>query len=221
MGAPGAGKGTQAKRIAERYRVPHVSTGEILRHHIRNDSPLGREAKTYIDEGHLVPDEIVNRIVEERLAYCDDTATGFILDGFPRALAQARELDAMLARRGESLDIALNLAVQDEELVERLVARRQCPKCGEIYNLKFNPPPPPPRCSLPGCRTVALIQREDDREATVRERLRVYHETGDPILNYYEERGKLRTVDGEAGPPDDVFKTIESLIGSRNEAWSP
>lgn len=211
MGGPGAGKGTQAQRIATKYSLPHISTGEIFRRHIEDETELGREIKRYLDKGQLAPDAVALKVVERRLNE-PDCKVGYILDGFPRSLEQAQALDTMLETRQEQLNLVINLAVDDDEIVERLTARRMCPACGAIYNVRFNPPKQFPYCDRQGCEGVELVQRDDDREDTVRARLNVYHKTTEPIIQFYEERGMLKTVRGMGRTPDEIFKTVETLI---------
>ena len=211
MGGPGAGKGTQAYRVAKKYGVPHISTGEIFRRHIEDETELGREIKRYLDKGQLAPDAVALKVVERRLSD-SDCAKGYILDGFPRSLEQATAFDEMLEARGEQLNLVLNLAVDDDEIVERLTARRMCPQCGGIYNVRFNPPKEYPYCDREGCDKVELVQRDDDREETVRARLNVYHKTTEPMIQFYEEKGLLRTVRGMGRTPDEIWQTVASLI---------
>jgi adenylate kinase len=220
MGAPGAGKGTQAKRIAEAHGVPHISTGDIFRRHIEEDTELGRKAKVYMDCGHLVPDELACAIVERRIAK-PDCHKGYVLDGFPRSVNQARQFDHVIARCEEPLTMVINLLVQDEEIVERLSARRTCPRCGAIFNMKFNPPRDGGVCDIPDCSQAPLVQRDDDKEGTVRERLRVYHETTEPLLGYYAAQGLLANVNGEGATPGEVFEKVEEVIANRDEACMP
>ena len=202
LGGPGAGKGTQAVRMAEDRGLPHISTGDIFRKHLKEGTELGRQVQSYLNSGALVPDELTCAIVADRLAQ-PDCAQGFILDGFPRSLPQAEMLDKLLTEKGEPLDVAIEIAVPDEEIVERLSARRSDPETGTIYNLKFNPPPP----------EVAdrVIQREDDQPETIRQRLAVYHETTEPIIDYYRERGLLKSVNGSA-PPDEIYQRINEVL---------
>ena len=218
LGAPGAGKGTQAQRIAQGRRIPHISTGDIFRAHLKGGTPLGKEVQQYLDSGTLVPDELTCRIVSERLSE-PDCADGFILDGFPRSLPQAESLERTLADRGMPLDGAVEVAVPDEEIVDRLTARRTCKVCGAIYNMKFTPPATGDgtRCDRPGCRGE-LMQRSDDCEETIRERLNVYHETTEPLLQYYRERGTLRSVPGSGLSPDAVFASIEDALAALEAA---
>lgn len=211
MGGPGAGKGTQAQRIATKYNLPHISTGEILRRHIDEGTELGNEIKRYLDNGQLAPDAVAVKVAERRLKM-PDCANGYILDGFPRSLEQAKAFAEMLEKRGEQLNLVINLVVDDDEIVERLTTRRMCPQCGGIYNVRFNPPKNYPYCDNPGCEKVELVQRDDDREETVRARLNVYHKMTGPILAFYEERNRLKAVRGMGRTPDQVFKTVEGLI---------
>jgi len=214
LGAPGAGKGTQAKRMAEKYGLPHISTGDIFRAHLREGTPLGQQVKGYLDSGKLVPDELTCAIVADRTAQ-DDAKNGYILDGFPRSLPQAEEFQRLLEERGEKINLAINIDVTDDEIVDRLTARRSCPKCGAIYNLKFKPPKNDNVCDLDG---EQLIQRQDDKEDTVKERLNVYHETTEPIIEYYDRRGVLKTVEGTGSTPDDVFKKVEEIVSAAGAA---
>lgn len=209
LGGPGAGKGTQAKRMAVAYKLPHISTGDIFRAHLREGTPIGLQVKQYLDSGGLVPDELTCQIVADRIC-SEDCSVGYILDGFPRSLPQAKEFQRLLATRGEAVDLVINVDITDEEIVDRLSSRRSCPKCGAIYNLKFGPPKQEGVCDVDG---EALIQRVDDQEATIRERLRVYHETTEPIIAYYEEQGMLKTVDGSVAP-EAVFAKIEEIIAA-------
>ncbi|HOZ47687.1 MAG TPA: adenylate kinase [Candidatus Hydrogenedentes bacterium] len=213
LGAPGAGKGTQAKRIAQVYGLPHISTGDIFRENLRNGTDLGRQVQQYMDAGRLVPDDLTCAIVADRLAK-DDCRAGYILDGFPRSLPQAEALEKVLADHGTKLDVAVNIDVQDAEIVDRLTARRSCSKCGRIYNLKFDAPKEAGVCDEPACEKAPLIHRRDDQEETIRERLRVYHETTEPIIAFYERAGILETVSGTGRTPDTVFATIEETLAA-------
>jgi adenylate kinase len=208
LGAPGAGKGTQAKRLAEKDGLPHISTGDIFRAHLRQGTPLGLEVKGYLDTGQLVPDDLTCRIVAERLTE-DDCQAGYILDGFPRTIPQAEKLDQVLQAREDKLDVALNIYVPDDEIIDRLTARRFCPQCGAIYNLKYSSPKEDLKCDHDG---TGLIQREDDKEETIRERLRVYHESTEPIEAYYQSQGILETVNGSQDTPDSIFGKIEEVL---------
>jgi adenylate kinase len=211
MGAPGAGKGTQAKRIAAARDIPHVSTGDIFRFHLRTQSEMARNVKPFMDSGELVPDDFTCAVVAERLAR-SDCREGYILDGFPRSAPQAEAFDRLLAETGNRLDVALELEVSEDEIVDRLSARRTCPVCGAIYNLKFDPPPAGDSlCGLKGCQGK-LVRRADDDAETVRQRLWIYRTTTEPILQFYRERGLLRTVTGDRLPPNAVFAKFEEIL---------
>lgn len=192
LGPPGAGKGTQAKMLAECFGIPQISTGEILRAAVKDGTPMGIKAKAFMDAGGLVPDEVVVGIVRERLQQ-DDCSSGFILDGFPRTVAQADALEVNLAEMGKELDAVISLGVDTEALVERLTGRRSCQTCGRGYHLRFDPPQVEGLCDACG---GALFQRDDDREATIRKRLSVYHDQTAPLVRYYGARGRLTTIDG-------------------------
>jgi adenylate kinase len=214
LGAPGAGKGTQARRIAKKYGWPHISTGDIFRSHLEERTAIGQKIESYMRNGKLVPDELACQIVVERLAQ-SDCANGYILDGFPRSLPQAQALDNVLADRKEALDVVILLDVDDEEIVARLSGRRTCPNCGKIYNLKFNPPKNDLQCDKPGCEGANLVHREDDREETVRNRINVYHETTEPLIQYYERAGVLRRIDGAGHTLDNITERIEAVLDAR------
>ena len=202
LGPPGAGKGTQAEAIIRELAIPQISTGDIIRAAIRAGTALGKEFKSYTDAGKLVPDDLVNRMVDERLAQPDCTP-GFLLDGFPRTVVQAEALDAMLARRGRKLDHVLLLEVADEVLLERITGRRSDPQTGRVYHVKFDPPPPElaPR----------LIQRSDDTEEVLGKRLAEYHEKTAPLIPYYEKTGLLRRIDG-IGSMDEIRARIFGVL---------
>ena len=216
LGAPGAGKGTQAVRIAARLAVPHSSTGDIFRAHLKNGTAIGRQVQPYLDAGQLVPDELTCAIVADRLQ-ADDCRGGYVLDGFPRSVPQAEMLTQLLRDHGDDLDMAIDIAVPDEEIVGRLAARRFCPKCGKIFNLKFSPSGNGKKCDAPGC-DGSLERRSDDEEETIRERLRVYHETTEPIIGYYGNQGILRTVPAAQASADDVFAKVEELLRTAGAA---
>jgi len=203
LGAPGAGKGTQALRMAEVFGIPHISTGDIFRKNLKEGTPLGKRVQEYLNSGALVPDELTCEIVADRLAQ-PDCEKGFILDGFPRSIPQAEMLEKYLQAKGQQITAAINIDVPDAEIVERLSARRTDPVTGQIYNLKFSPPPAE--------ILDRLIQREDDKEETVLARLRTYHETTEPIIAWYEQRGLLRTVSGSGATPDQVFEQIMAVV---------
>lgn len=192
LGPPGAGKGTQAKMLTERYRIPQISTGDILRAAVKDGTPMGIQAKACMDAGQLVPDEVVVGIVRERLQQ-PDCAAGFILDGFPRTVAQAEALRATLAELGKELDAVISLEVDVEALVERLTGRRTCKNCGRGYHLRFDPPASPGVCDACGGE---LFQRDDDQEATIRKRLQVYEDQTAPLTGYYQGHGLLTGIDG-------------------------
>lgn len=209
MGPPGAGKGTQAAKLVERYDIPHVSTGDIFRGALQERTPLGLEAKRYMDVGALVPDQITVGITRERLAK-SDCIGGFILDGFPRTLQQAQALDQMLAKMGIRLNRVVNIVVSDPDLIPRLTGRRICHSCGTTYHMEFRPPSKPDICDRCGGE---LYQRDDDREETVRERLEVYHRQTQPLIRYYRNRDLYTEING-AQSSDAVFRDIiVSLTG--------
>lgn len=207
MGPPGAGKGTQAAMLAGKFGIPHVSPGEMFRRAARAGTPLGREASSYMEKGALVPDEITNAIIKERLAE-DDCRKGFILDGFPRNLAQAGVLQAVLNELEIPLDGAISIEVPVEELVRRSVGRRVCRQCGRTYHLESNPPRTTGLCDACGGE---LFLRSDDREDTVRNRLKVYHEHTAVLLDYYRERGELWVVDGNRSI-DEVLAELSGIL---------
>jgi len=207
LGPPGAGKGTQAERISEAYGIPHISTGDIFRENLKKGTELGLKAKEYMDRGELVPDEVVIGIVQARLAE-SDCGRGFILDGFPRTVAQADALKETLSRMGMGLDHVLNIQVEDDTVVERLTARRTCRDCGAVYHLKFDPPRQEGRCDACGGE---LYVRDDDREETVRARLEEYRRKTQPLIDYYRAQGLLRDIDGGA-PMDEVLGQIRRVL---------
>lgn len=207
MGLPGAGKGTQAEKINETYHIPHISTGDMFRLAIKEGTELGQKAKEYMDQGALVPDDVTIGIVKERLAK-DDCKDGFLLDGFPRTVAQAEALQSLLSDMNESIDYVLRVEVPEEHLVERLAGRRICPTCGTTYHILYNPPQQEGICDNDGSQ---LIQREDDQAETVKNRLEVNVEQMKPLLDYYHDKGYLVTIDGDQ-EIDHVFKDIQSTI---------
>jgi len=209
LGPPGAGKGTQARWVVEALGIPQISTGDMLRAARQAGTPLGRQADVYMSAGRLVPDEVVVGLVSERLREAD-CARGFLLDGFPRTIPQAEALDAELARHGRKLRTVVALEVDDETLVRRLSGRRTCAACNRIWHLEFDPPPAVDACTCGG----TLQQRDDDKEATIRNRLRVYHEQTAPLLAYYERQGVLRRVDG-SGTADEVRRRVAEAVGGR------
>ena len=204
MGLPGAGKGTQAEQIKEKYHIPHISTGDMFRLAIKEQTELGKQAKKYMDEGALVPDEVTNGIVEERLAM-KDCDTGFLLDGFPRTIPQAEALDEITNKLSKKIDYVIHVDVPVEKLLERLTGRRVCPTCGATYHVVYNPPEQEGICNKDG---AALIQREDDTEETVQKRLSVNIEQQKPLLDYYESKGVLITVDGD----QDIDKVFADIV---------
>jgi adenylate kinase len=209
LGPPGAGKGTQAKILVERYEIPQVSTGDMLREHRAKGTELGKKAQEYMDKGQLVPDEIILSMVKERLSQ-PDCQKGFILDGFPRTVAQAEALDKLLSEMGKKLDFALALIVPDDLLVERLTGRRTCKSCGMMYHIKYKPPKVEGKCDV--CEGE-LYQRPDDNEETVRNRLKVYHEQTAPLIEYYKNRGILREIDGSKSIEEITQQIISILEG--------
>ncbi len=208
LGAPGAGKGTQAKMIADKYSIPHISTGDIFRANIKNGTELGMEAKKYMDEGKLVPDELTVRILLDRVAK-DDCKNGYVLDGFPRTIPQAEVLDEELTKLGDKIDYAINVDVPDENIVNRMSGRRACVTCGATYHIVHIPPKNPGVCDKCGSE---LILRDDDAPETVLKRLGVYHEQTQPLIDFYENKKVLRTVDGTVDSAD-VFKQITDILG--------
>lgn len=210
LGAPGAGKGTQAKKLIEKYSIPQISTGDILRKAVADGTPLGKEAKSYMDKGELVPDSVVIGIIRERLKE-NDCKKGYILDGFPRNVAQAKALDDMLKSLNSPLDFAISIDVSFDELMKRLTGRRTCKKCGQMYNIYFTPPKKNGVCDKCGGE---LYQRDDDKEETIRKRLEVYEAQTAPVIGYYREKGILKSVPG-TGSIDDIFNKIISILEKR------
>lgn len=208
LGAPGAGKGTQAKMIADKYGVPHVSTGDIFRANIKEGTELGKEAKTYMDKGLLVPDELTVKILLDRVAK-DDCKNGYVLDGFPRTIPQAEVLDKALAELGDAIDYAIDVDVPDENIVNRMSGRRACLACGATYHIEHIPPKQEGICDRCG---KELVLRDDDKPETVKKRLGVYHEQTQPLIDFYTEKGILKTVDGTVDMKD-VFAAITAILG--------
>ena len=208
LGAPGAGKGTQAKMIADKYGVPHISTGDIFRANIKNGTELGMEAKKYMDQGLLVPDELTVRILLDRVAQ-DDCKNGYVLDGFPRTIPQAEVLDSELTKLGDHIDYAINVDVPDENIVKRMSGRRACLTCGATYHNEHVPPKKEGICDVCGSE---LVLRDDDKPETVKNRLNVYHEQTQPLIDFYTEKGVLKTVDGTV-PMEEVFAAITAILG--------
>jgi len=208
LGAPGVGKGTQAAEISRRTGLPHISTGDLLRAAIRDGSPLGRKVAAIVERGELVPDGLVGEVMEERLAR-PDAADGFLLDGFPRTVAQADLLDRILARRGQVLDRVIDIEVPEADIVERLAGRRSCGQCGAIYHVRHNRPKIDGICDR--CGSSELRQRPDDTEAVIAERLRAYREQTAPLAARYRKVGRLVEIDGR-GRPDEVFGRIAAVV---------
>jgi len=207
LGAPGSGKGTQAKKLTESFSIPQISTGDILREAVRNDTGMGRQAKVFMDQGGLVPDDVVIGIVKERLQ-AKDCEKGFILDGFPRTIPQAQALDRVVTELGKEISSVLSLEVDEEEIMERLSGRRTCAGCGAMYHVRFNPPKEEGRCD----RCVGtLLQRDDDKEETIRTRLVNYRKSTEPLIEYYRSSGKVHAVKA-SGNIDTIFANISRLL---------
>ena len=209
MGLPGAGKGTQAEKIVATYGIPHISTGDMFRAAMQQQTELGLKAKSFMDKGELVPDEVTNGIVKERLQQAD-TEKGFLLDGFPRTQAQAEALDKIMQDLNRSIDAVINIEVNPEILMQRLTGRIICRNCGSTYHKTNNPPKVEGTCDR--CGSHEFYQREDDKPETVENRIQINIEQSKPILNYYKAKGILRNVDGESGI-DNLFQTIQSIMG--------
>ncbi len=207
MGLPGAGKGTQAEKISEKYNIPHISTGDMFRLAIKEGTELGKKAKSFMDQGELVPDEVTIGIVQERLSK-DDCKQGFLLDGFPRTIAQAEALHNLLSDMKESIDYVLHVDVPEEKLVERLTGRRICPTCGATYHIMYNPPQTEGVCDKDGSK---LMQREDDTPETVKNRLAVNIKQTQPLMDFYNDKGYLVTVNGDQDI-DLVFADIQAKL---------
>jgi len=207
LGPPGAGKGTQAQRMVERYHLPQISTGDILRAAVKGSTPLGKKAKGFMDQGQLVPDEIVIGIVEERLKE-EDCHPGFILDGFPRTIPQAEALQPILAKIRKTIDHVINIEVESEELIRRLTGRRTCKNCGAMFHVHFQPPKTEGICDRCG---GTLYQRGDDKEETIRTRLKEYEKQTAPLIEYYRDKKTLRSIQGVGGP-DQIFDQIIRLL---------
>ncbi|WBW49624.1 adenylate kinase [Peptoniphilus equinus] len=210
LGPPGAGKGTQAESIVEKFNIPHISTGDIFRENIKNETELGTKAKSYMDKGLLVPDSLVIEIVEDRLSKAD-AKDGFLLDGFPRTVQQAVSLDAFLDKMGTNLDRVINITVDPAALIERAVGRRVCKTCGATYHIKFNPPKEEGICDKDGTK---LIQRDDDTEETVKTRIQVYSDQTSPLIDYYKAQSLILNIDGNQAI-DKVFSDIENGLKSK------
>lgn len=208
LGAPGVGKGTQAKKIQKKYSIPQISTGDILRAAVKNQTELGKQAKVIMEKGELVPDDLIVGLVRERLQE-EDCRDGFILDGFPRTIPQAKALDVLLQDLNMKLNAVIDIDVDYEKIVARLTNRRLCPSCGADYNLLSNPPNPDNTCKICGTK---VIQRDDDKESTIRNRLEVYEKQTRPLKDYYAQKGMLKSVNGDQGV-DDVFDEIVEILG--------
>ena len=208
LGAPGAGKGTQAKKIAEKYQIPHISTGDIFRANIKGGTELGMKAKTFMDQGMLVPDEITIGMLMDRIGQ-EDCINGYVLDGFPRTIPQAESLTKALAERGEKVDYAINVDVPDENIINRMSGRRACLGCGATYHITFNSPVKEGICDTCG---QELVLRDDDKPETVKKRLDVYHQQTQPLIDYYKNAEVLAEVDGTQ-PMDAVFQGIVEILG--------
>ena len=208
LGAPGAGKGTQAEVICEKLSSPAISTGNIIREALKSGTEMGKRAKSYMDEGKLVPDEVVIGIIKDRLAQ-DDCKNGYVLDGFPRTIPQAEVLDEKLSELGEKVDYAINVDVPDENIVNRMSGRRACLSCGATYHIVSIPPKKEGICDVCGSE---LVLRDDDKPETVQNRLKVYHDQTQPLINFYEKKGVLRSVDGTL-PMEEVFTAITKILG--------
>lgn len=207
LGAPGAGKGTQAKKIAAKYGIPHISTGDIFRANIKNGTELGKKAKTYMDQGLLVPDELTCDLVVDRIQQ-SDAKNGYVLDGFPRTIPQAKCLTEALEKLGEKMDFAIDVDVPDSAIVNRMGGRRACLKCGATYHVQFAPPKQEGICDVCGEK---LVLRDDDKPETVQKRLNVYHEQTQPLIDYYSGQGILKTVDGTKDL-EEVFGQIVAIL---------
>lgn len=208
LGAPGAGKGTQAKMLADKYAIPHISTGDIFRANMKEGTPLGKKAKEFMDAGALVPDELTVDLVLDRIGR-EDCKNGYILDGFPRTINQAEKLTEALSSQGGDIDFAVNVDVPDESIIKRMAGRRMCPSCGASYHVVNIPPKKEGVCDRCGAE---LITRKDDQPETVKNRLSVYHEQTQPLYDYYKEKGLVVDVDGTK-PMEEVFKAITDRLG--------
>ena len=209
LGAPGAGKGTQAKKIAEKYGIPHISTGDIFRANIKNGTELGNKAKSYMEQGLLVPDELTCDLVVDRIQQ-EDCSNGYVLDGFPRTIPQAEALKAALEKLGTTIDYAINVEVPDENIVTRMGGRRACLACGSTYHIVYNAPKVEDVCDVCGAK---LVLRDDDKPETVQKRLTVYHEQTQPLIDFYGKEGVLVEVDGTQNL-EDVFQAITKILGA-------
>lgn len=209
LGAPGAGKGTQAKKIADKYQIPHISTGDIFRANIKEGTELGKKAKSYMDQGQLVPDELTLELIMDRFQN-PDCKNGYVLDGFPRTIPQAEALTEALAKKGETIDYAINVEVPDENIINRMGGRRACLACGSTYHIVYAPTKVEGICDRCGEK---LVLRDDDKPETVKNRLNVYHNQTQPLIEYYTKQGKLAEVDGTRSM-EDVFNAIVKILGA-------
>ena len=209
LGAPGAGKGTQAKKIADKYQIPHISTGDIFRANIKEGTELGKKAKSYMDQGQLVPDELTLELIMDRFQN-PDCENGYVLDGFPRTIPQAEALTEALAKKGETIDYAINVEVPDENIINRMGGRRACLACGSTYHIVYAPTRVEGLCDRCGEK---LVLRDDDKPETVKNRLNVYHNQTQPLIDYYSKQGKLAEVDGTQSM-EDVFNAIVKILGA-------
>lgn len=209
LGAPGAGKGTQAKKISEKYQIPHISTGDIFRFNIKEGTELGRKAKGYMDQGALVPDELTIGMLIDRIQK-EDCSGGYVLDGFPRTIPQAESLKKAISEMGQKIDFAINVDVPDEDIIQRMSGRRACISCGATYHIVYNPSKVAGVCDVCGAE---LVLRDDDKPETVKKRLSVYHEQTQPLIDYYEKDGALVNVDGTQ-ELSKVFSDIVSILGA-------
>lgn len=209
LGAPGAGKGTQAKKIADKYQIPHISTGDIFRANIKEGTELGKKAKSYMDQGQLVPDELTLELIMDRFQN-PDCKNGYVLDGFPRTIPQAEALTEALAKKGETIDYAINVEVPDENIINRMGGRRACLACGSTYHIVYAPTRVEGICDRCGEK---LVLRDDDKPETVMNRLNVYHNQTQPLIEYYTRQGKLAEVDGTQSM-EDVFNAIVKILGA-------
>lgn len=209
LGAPGAGKGTQAKKIADKYQIPHISTGDIFRANIKEGTELGKKAKSYMDQGQLVPDELTLELIMDRFQN-PDCKNGYVLDGFPRTIPQAEALTEALAKKGETIDYAINVEVPDENIINRMGGRRACLACGSTYHIVYAPTRVEGICDRCGEK---LVLRDDDKPETVKNRLNVYHNQTQPLIEYYTSQGKLAEVDGTQSM-EDVFNAIVKILGA-------
>lgn len=209
LGAPGAGKGTQAKQIADKYSIPHISTGDIFRANLKAGTELGKKAKEYMDQGLLVPDELTCDLVMDRIAQ-DDCKNGFVLDGFPRTIPQAEALDAALTKINQKMDYAIDVDVPDDNIINRMSGRRACLNCGATYHIVSIPTKVEGVCDRCG---NPVVLRDDDQPETVKKRLNVYHEQTQPLIDYYQKQGILKSVDGTQ-PMEEVFNSIVGILGA-------